>query len=333
MTATDPSRAQLLEDRRHGIGGSDIASLWSLGYGCELRLFREKSGQPADFPDRDSGPMKLGRWLEPHIADEYQAATGRRVYPEGVLRHPHHPELLVHVDRTIIDPKRTTPGVLEIKALGARAFGDVKREGMIIDYRLQLQHAMLVTSRTWGAFAVMNRDTAEMLHWDMERDEATCAMILEDGPAFWRTIPHGPPPPMLEPDDKRCQSCRWRVSCQGAALMASDKQDIEQDESLRPLLAEYDARRGLAEEASNLVEEVREMIRVAMGKREAVRVGKRPVYYRPQTSMRLDGESIEAAYARAAGHVDYDGTFVPAGAATVAREFRRPSVSRPLRIF
>ncbi len=68
-----------------------------------------------------------------------------------------------------------------------------------------------------------------------------------------------------------------------------------------------------------------------LGARQAVRVAGRPVYYRPQVSMRWDGDAIAEAYARAAGKVDYDGRFIPA--ANIARTFKTPSESRPLRIY
>lgn len=347
MTST-PEREQLLHDRTTGIGGSDIASLFSVGYGCRLRLWREKRGEARDFPDQDSGPMKLGRWLEPHIADEYAQETGRRVFTESVHRHPVHDFLLVHIDRGLQDYAIPGIGVLEIKAIGARPFGEVKRSGMIEDYVLQVIHGMLVTGRQWGAFAVMNRDSGQMLHWDVARDEAVCQLILEEGPIFWAQVENGPAPEMLPPDDPRCGRCDWRVSCQGNALIqiaAGRGEEIPQAEELRPLLAEYDERKSLADEAGGLLEESKEMIRVALGTRTAVRVGKRPIYHKPQTSMRWDADTMAESLARARGKVEYpagevrDGQFVPTDEAKfvpaggLAKEFKRASVSGPLRVY
>ena len=46
-------RAQFLQDRKQGVGGSDIASLFNIGWGCKRRLFYDKTNTPEDFP-RDS---------------------------------------------------------------------------------------------------------------------------------------------------------------------------------------------------------------------------------------------------------------------------------------
>ena len=352
-TIKDRDRQQLLMDRKSGIGGSDVASVFSTGYGCRRRLWYDKRGVAADFPRRESGPMALGTILEPYFADHYQRITGRRVEVRGLARHPDHPELLVHVDRMIHDARIQGAGVLEIKSLGRDMFFKVRREGLPEDYVLQLQQGMLITGAQWGAFCVGSRNDGvsrdeDLLHWDIPRDEAVCQLILEEGPIFWAQVENGPAPEMLPPDDPRCGRCDWRVSCQGSALIqiaAARGEEIPQAEELRPLLAEYDERKSMADEAGDLLEESKEMIRVALVSRTAVRVGKRPIYHRPQTSMRWDADTMADSLARARGKVDYpagevlDGQFVPTDEAKfvpaggLAKEFKRASVSRPLRVY
>lgn len=343
MTQTT-ERAAFLAERAGSLGGSDIASVYSLDYGCRLRLWREKTGQVADYPDQDSGPMKLGRWLEPHIAEEYERVTGRRVHEESQLTHPDEPCLKVHIDRTIVSDHRPDAGVLEIKAFGRGMFAKMKREGMGEGYLLQLQHGMLVTGRQWGAYAAMNRDSGDLLHWDVARDEAVCNSILIDGPIFWSQVENGPAPEMLDPDDPRCQTCCYRRSCQGAALALVQRDDgeIPRDDSLLPILREFDERRAMFQEAEALLEESKEVFRTALGDRQAVEIAGRKVYHRPQTSMRVDAKLFNTAYpdlvrrvkalmerAQAAG-VDLDSL---GHVLATYGDFKRASVSQPLRIF
>lgn len=347
-TANPPAqtREEFLAERTCGVGGSDVAAVFNVGYGCALKLWREKRGEKPDYPREESGPMKLGNWLEPHIADEYARLTGREVRVRGVAHHPDHPELLVHIDREIIDPAREGPGVLEIKALGRAMFYKVKREGILEDYILQVNQGMLVKGYTWGAFAVMNRDNGDLIYWDVERDEALCELILQDGVAFWGTVENGPAPEMLEPDDKRCGRCEYRRSCQGAALIQIEGgSEIEQDESLRPLLAEYDERRALAEEADGILDETKEALKTAMGARGAVECGGRKVYYRPQVSNRIDSKAFDTCYPDLVKHIrDLIAAAKQSGVPeqpieavenrlTTYGNFKRPSESRPLRVY
>lgn len=318
-TVIAPDREAFLAERRTGLGGSDIAAVFNLGYGCRRRLWLDKTGAAPDFPDEDSGPMKLGRILEPFIAAEYEQKTGRAVMVEGLLRHPVHEFLIVHIDRTLYDAGRgalSNPGVAEFKAVGRAVFYRMRREGLPVDYILQLQHGMLVSRRSWGAFAVMNRDNGAIEHWDVERDDAICAEILAEAPAFWATVENGPTPDRLDPDDKRCQTCRYRRSCQGAALMeCSASGEMERDDSLLPLLNEFRERQTLAKEADELLEETKEQIKTTLGARTAVECGDGKIYYRPQSSLRWDSKALDKAHPE------------------LVKDFKKPVESRPLRVY
>lgn len=299
-------RTEFLDARRQGLGGSDIASLFGIGYGCRLRLWRDKRNQPVDYEAELPEFVELGAYLESFIADKYQRVTGRTVETRDRLTHPEYPELAVNVDR-IINPESASPGVLEIKAVGREVFYNVKRNGLPDDYILQLQHGMLVTGYTWGAFAVMNRDNAALLHWDVQRDQKICDLILRQGPLFWALVQNGPAPEMLDPNDKRCHSCEYRRSCQGAALAPlDDSGDMPQAPDLAELLTEYerldalyscklaDNSRGTETDAQ--MEAVRSEIKAVLGERQAVMVGADKVYFRPQAGRETLDPAIVVTY-------------------------------------
>lgn len=337
--AIQVTRSEFLDERKSGLGGSDIASLFGIGYGCRRRLWYDKSGIEPDYPQEETALMELGQILEPYFADKYQERTGRQVTRDSrVIRHFNHPELLVHLDGMLsYDPAGRGAGVLEIKSVGRAVYFKVKREGLPEDYVLQLQHGMLVTESQWGSFAVGSRDSGDLMHWDAERDEQICSLILKEGPAFWQTIwNESAIPPRLSPDDRRCQKCAWRQTCQGEALLqiaqaAGDKAEI--DESLRPLRSEYIERKALAEEAEGLLEETKEELKSKLGDRVVVRVGGSNIYYRPQTAMLWESKLLAERYDALRNWVKSTASFPSDKDFPPAETFKKPSVSRPLRVY
>jgi len=332
-------RTTFLAERATGIGGSDAAGLFSIGYSCRRRLWYQKTLTPEDYPREGTTIMALGQVLEPFFADRYQALSGRAVTEQPkAFYHPEHPELLVHADRVILDEARGN-GVLEIKSLGRATFYKTKREGLPEDYVLQLQHAMLVTGAMWGSFAIGSRDSGELIYWDVDKDPDICALILSEGPIFWREVQERTAPAALEPDDKRCQRCEYRLTCQGNALVQLDESgEMPQAEELRGLLSEYIDRKGLFAQAEELLEETTEELKTKLGDRQAVKVGERKIYFRPQEGRLMwDGKGLAAKYGHlrewALGHEYIDGK-ADASEYPPVEEFKAQSKpSRPLRVF
>lgn len=351
MTSESATPAFLAE-RQTLIGGSDAASLFNIGYGCKRRLVYRKRDIAPDYPRRDSAPMRRGRRLEHIAAEEYAIETGREVITESVRRHPEFPFVGVHVDRLIRSADRQDLGVLEIKCVGREMFGKIKREGMVDDYVLQVQHGMLVTGATWGAFAVFWADGLDLLSWDVERDDAICDALLEESRAAWRVIqdPTMDLPGRLDLPDKRCSHCEYRTRCQGQALLelaGEPDGDIPLDESLDGIVAEYFEAAEAAGEAEELLKAKKEDLRQAVGDRTAVDATGARIYYRPQTSMRGDFDALAAEYERVrqalkklaaellARAPERATTWMEIAGETErpAKAFKRPSVTRPLRVY
>jgi hypothetical protein len=306
------NRSAFLAERQDCIGGSDAAALFSglpeVKYACRRRLWYEKSQVPPDYPEQETGPMELGILLEPYFAEKYAKASGRQVSQSAQFRHWQHRELAVHVDRMVQDRDHEGEGVLEVKSFGRAAYYQAKREGMVGDYIIQIQHAMLVTNTRWGSFAAGNRDAGGTpLWWDVARDDQICDAILAEGPAFWKTIGHEDQmPERLSPDDKRCHRCAWRNSCQGSLLALEVAGDTPQCEELRPLLDEYarldamysyklaDGSRGTEIDAQ--MEAVKEELKAGLGDRQMAMVGAAKIYYRPQAGRVTWDEGLAKAY-------------------------------------
>jgi len=197
LTSTkDMDRAEWLEHRRSGIGGSDTPVI-VLGddhpFTSPRELWNQKMGIAGD--DKPTPPMLRGTALEPTVATLYAGETERKVHRvNAILRHPDHDWMIGNVDRQIVGVKGRKPGILEIKCPGLRTFGKIKREGIPDYYQLQMQHYLAVTGRTWGAFAIFNAEMWELIHFDVERDDELIELIIERDEAFWQLVQDGTPP-------------------------------------------------------------------------------------------------------------------------------------------
>jgi hypothetical protein len=281
-------REQFLAERQLGVGGSDAASLFGLGFGCTRRLFYDKTAAKKDFEFEQTRAIRLGSLLEPFFASEYAAETGNLVSMEKVFVQDAKAHIAVHIDAWVIEAKGSrNHGVAEIKSCGRGAWHKYRREGLPDDYSLQLQTGMGVAGCEWGVFIIGCRDSGEILHWKVDFRPDIYAEILAAAASFWNQLDaEANPFERLEPDDKRCASCSYRTTCQGehislAAAGLTAKDGYEMDDSLLPLLIERAERATLEKEAKNLLEECNEEIKARLGDRKLVctEQGHRVQYY------------------------------------------------------
>ena len=280
-------REQFLAERQTGVGGSDAASLFNLGYGCTRRLWYDKMAAKKDFEFEQTKAIRLGNLMEPFFAQEYAAETGNVVSAERVFVQDAEAHIAVHIDAWVRKTPAPPKGVAEIKSCGRGAWFKYKREGLPEDYILQLQTGMGAAALSWGVFIIGCRDSGEILHWEVNFNPEIYAEIKSAARSFWETLKHKENPiDRLEPDDKRCASCSYRTTCQGehislAAAGLTAKDGYEMDNSILPLLIERAERSELRKQANDLFEECNEEIKARLGDRKLVctEQGHRVQYY------------------------------------------------------
>ncbi|HEX7933054.1 MAG TPA: YqaJ viral recombinase family protein [Paraburkholderia sp.] len=193
----DMPRADWLEVRKSGIGGSDAAAAVGLNpYQSMLELWLTKTGRDANLPKPDEDdttePVYWGTLLEPIVAASYTKQTGNRVRRvNAVLQHPGIPWMLANVDREVVGNRSVQ--LLECKTAGE--FGArLWRDGVPEYVTLQVQHQLAVTGKQAADVAVLLCGQKLDVH-RIERDDALIARLIELEAAFWRYVETDTPPP------------------------------------------------------------------------------------------------------------------------------------------
>ena len=145
-----------LEDRKSGIGGSDVASIMGLSPWKDANaVYLEKRGEiePDDIGGKEF--VHFGNVLEQVVADEYTRRTGEKLQKRNeMLRHPKYEFLLANIDRKI----GGRPAVFEAKTADKWSRGKWGEDGSdeIPDYyRVQVEHYFNVTGYDEGVLAVL----------------------------------------------------------------------------------------------------------------------------------------------------------------------------------
>jgi len=192
--------AEQLEERRKGVGGSDVGALLGLDpYRTIWDVWESKVLPPK--PQEDNADTLRGKLGEPVAAAEYARRYGVEVVPapEGMV----HPELAImrgNPDRLIVTPEGPIP--LEIKCPRIAKFYEMKEGGLSEPYILQLQHYMAVGGWERGVFAIWCGEYSDLYAFEMARDEDIVRYLVETERRFWEeyVIPRKQPPhPLPEP--------------------------------------------------------------------------------------------------------------------------------------
>jgi predicted phage-related endonuclease len=301
-------RAEWLEERRKGFGGSDVAAaLDESEFGCRRRLAYDKQGVPEDYPQDNEGVLRRGRELEPIVAKLFEEKTGWKVVRRSSSAHPLYPWARVSVDREILAArdvklpdgtvlKEPGVGVMEMKTRGGWQFRRVERDGAFVSDLLQLQWGMFVRQRAWGALAVFNPESWALEWFPMAYDSRLIEGVVPPIRELWEKIQAGVLPEKLDPTDRRCARCAWRRTCQGEALAASlpeddRKEPIVRDDSFLELVADRQELKALIAEHETVLEAIEGRLKAKLGDMQAVEVEGFRVYYRQQR----DSEMVDKA--------------------------------------
>ena len=184
--------AKWLEERRKGIGGSDIAAIMGLSpWKTAYQVYQEKRKEVGEWEGNTA--TDWGRRLEPAIRQWYSDQTGRSVkLPDQILYHKKYPFMLASLDG-FTDDRR----IVEIKTSRiSKGWGDPGTNEIPDYYALQCQHYMLVTGFEVTDVPVSIGGGSPELY-EVPEDKELQEMILDAASGFWQRVIDGNPPDVV----------------------------------------------------------------------------------------------------------------------------------------
>lgn len=253
-------RADWLEVRKQGIGGSDAAAAVGLSpYKSPLELWMEKTGRDAGLPRIDpkdtAHPTYWGTYLEPIVAAAYTQQTGNRVRKiNAVLQHPQFPFMLANLDREVIG----TPLVQLLECKTAGEFGAKLWQDGVPEYvQLQVQHQLAVTGKQAAHVAVLLCGQRLEIHL-IRRDDDLIPRLITLEARFWEYVTTDTPPPA---DGSESADRAMRELYPGNAPAA----DFSDDRNLSATFADLVSLRADIKAREVQAEKLKQVIQQAMG--------------------------------------------------------------------
>ena len=194
----DLPRAEWLELRRRGIGGSDAARVLGVSrWGGPLSVYMEKKGlyTPEDQP---SEAAYWGTALEDLVAREFEARSGLKVRKENkIFQHAEYPWMLANIDRRIVGKNSG----LECKTCSGFLADEWRGDELPDTYLCQIQHYIAVMD--WESCYVAVLIGGQRFIWkEVWRDESFISLLVEKERDFWLNhFEKDVPPPIGINDD------------------------------------------------------------------------------------------------------------------------------------
>lgn len=180
---------QWLEERRKGIGGSDVAAILGLSpYKTAYQVYREKRKEVDAWEGNEA--TDWGKRMEPAIRQWYSDQTGRAVrLPKKLMYHSKYPFMLASLDG-FTDDRR----IVEIKtARSSRGWGEPGTNEIPDYYAVQVHHYMIVTGFEVADVPVSIGGGSPVLY-EVPADMELAGMIIEACAVFWKRVEDGNPP-------------------------------------------------------------------------------------------------------------------------------------------
>lgn len=224
-------RELFLQNRRTGIGGSDVAPILGLSqWSTPLDVYLEKLGELP--PKEETQPMRWGKLLEPLVRQEYAERTGRIVRLPGLIRRPGYDWQLANVDGVSELPDGSDRRIFEAKtARTAEGWGDELDNVIPTAYYLQVQHYMLVTAIPIADVSVLIGGS-DFRTYVIERNDEVQELLMEEEQRFWNSVINRVPPPATTVEEVQR---KFKMSIAGKSAVVGDVTVLEAVQQLREI--------------------------------------------------------------------------------------------------
>lgn len=281
ISTLDMARADWLELRRRGIGGSDAATIVGLNpWSSRLELYADKKGLIPEKEDNEA--MRQGRDLEDYVAQRWMEANGKKVRRENhILYNELYPWAFANVDRVVIGEK----ALLECKTTSVYNKTDFASGKIPDTYYVQCQHYLGVTGYERAYLAVLVLNSA-FYTFTIERDEKEIAALMEAEQAFWDDHVMAGVEPLPDGSDSAQRVLERMERVEGTALLMEHESTFEQYQMLIEQIKALEQERDQAKQT--LIQ--------ALGANERGQSYTWQCSYLSQTRNSVDSKKLAAAY-------------------------------------
>ena len=298
------SRAEWLEARRKGIGGSDASAILGQNqWESPLSVYMDKRGIAPEKEETEA--MRQGTDCEEVVAKRFERESGLKVKRcNKLIQHPDYPWMLANIDRQIVGADGFVG--LECKTTSPFAKTDFEGGSIPANYFWQCQHYMAVTGAEEWYLAVMVFSTSFHI-FRIPRDENAIAQLIEAERSFWHdhVLAGVPPYPIgSDADDEAIDQMYSTARYDGVANIDDMRNDLE-------ALALYKKESKSLDEKIKVIEQ---NVKMRMGTFTNANCGRWKITWKDQTSTRIDSKRLKA---------ELPETFAM---------YSKTSVSRPLKI-
>ena len=297
------SRAEWLEARRKGIGGSDASAILGQNqWESPLSVYMDKRGIAPEKEETEA--MRQGTDCEEVVAKRFERESGLKVKRcNKLIQHPDYPWMLANIDRQVV-----CKGFVGLECKTTSPFGKTDFEGGSIpaNYFWQCQHYMAVTGAEEWYLAIMVFSTSFHI-FRIPRDENAIAQLIEAERSFWHdhVLAGVPPYPIgSDADDEAIDQMYSTARYDGVANIDDMRNDLE-------TLALYEKE---AKSLDEKIKAIKQNVKLRMGMFTNANCGRWKITWKDQSRTSIDSKRLKA---------ELPETFAM---------YSKTSVSRPLKI-
>ena len=279
---TDFTRADWLELRQKGIGGSDAGAILGLNkWKTPFEVYIDKT-EPLE--DRGAGEAAYwGTQLEDMVAKEFEIRTGKKVRRNNrMMTSIEHPFMLANIDREIVGED----AILECKTANAYLTKEWEDDKVPPSYIIQGQHYLAVTGKARIYYAVLIGGQ-KFLWKAFERDEDLINLIIDREMEFWNEHVIKKVPPALDGSSAAEKYLKERFE------QAEDGKSITLPPSYSAQITAMLELKARAKEIEEQASEIENNIKLELGEAESGSTNEFTVTWKNVTSTRLDTKALK----------------------------------------
>ena len=298
----DMTRAEWLEARRKGIGGSDASAIMGQNpWASPLTVYFDKVGIAPEKTESEA--MRQGTDCEEVVAARFTRETGLKVKRcHKLIQHPDYPWMLANIDRQVV-----CKGFIGLECKTTSPFNrtDFSEGSIPPNYYWQCQHYMAVTGAEEWYLAVMVFSTAFHV-FRIPRNETAIEQLIEAERSFWtENVQAGvaPYPSGIDAEDQVIDSM-YATRRDRPADIGDMRQQLE-------ILALHEQE---AKALDEKIKAIKQQLKLRMGECTTAACGRFLITWRDETRTTLDTKRLK---------LEQPETFAM---------YAKTSVSRPLKI-